>query len=120
MQSTNLPTDLLRTFVTVLDLGGYTRAAELLGRTQPAISLQMRRLEGIVGTKLVTLQGRDLRLTEDGEILSMYARQILRLNDDAVAKFQGIDAERHDTGRAAHRLCGRPSAIDAHRLRRRP
>ena len=42
---TNVPTDLLRAFVTVVDLGSYTKAAEVLGRTQPAVSLQIRRLE---------------------------------------------------------------------------
>jgi len=41
----NVPIDLLRAFVTVVDLGSYTRAAQALGRTQPAVSLQIRRLE---------------------------------------------------------------------------
>ena len=50
---TNVPTDLLRAFVTVVDLGSYTKAAEVLGRTQPAVSLQIRRLEEILRTRLL-------------------------------------------------------------------
>lgn len=84
---TNVPTDLLRTFVTVVDLGGYTRAAEALGRTQPAISLQMRRLEELLQTKLVVADGKQVRLTDAGLALGPYARQMLRLNDDIVAHF---------------------------------
>lgn len=82
----NLPTDLLRTFVTVIDLGGYTRAGDALSRTQPAISLQMRRLEALVDTKLLYYDRRTLKLTDAGVALCAYARQILRLNDEAVAR----------------------------------
>lgn len=89
MRNINLPTDILRAFISVIDLGGFTRAAEALGRTQPAISLQMRRLEGLVGAKLIVIEGRELKLTEPGEALAMYARQLLRLNDEAVAHFSG-------------------------------
>jgi len=87
----NLPTDLLRSFITVADLGGYTRAGEVLNRSQPAISLQMRRLEELVDAQLISHDGRQLKLTEAGEILSAYARQILHLNDDAVAHFRPTD-----------------------------
>lgn len=89
MRSINLPTDLLRAFVTVIDLGGYTRAADALGRTQPAISLQMKRLEELLGARLLTHEGRELKLTEEGEALAVYARQLLRLNDEAVARLKG-------------------------------
>jgi DNA-binding transcriptional LysR family regulator len=92
LRSINLPTDTLRAFISVIDLGGFTRAAEALGRTQPAISLQMRRLEDIVGAKLITANGRELVLTEPGEALALYARQMLRLNDEAVAHFTGRSA----------------------------
>jgi DNA-binding transcriptional LysR family regulator len=84
---TNVPTDLLRTFVTVIDLGSYTRAAEALGRTQPAVSLQIRRLEDLLRTQLINTDGRQLRLTDSGVALGPYARQILRLNDDIVAHY---------------------------------
>ncbi len=84
---TNVPTDLLRTFVTVVDLGSYTRAAEALGRTQPAVSLQIRRLEDLLRTRLINTEGRQIRLTDSGVALGPYARQILRLNDDIVAHY---------------------------------
>ena len=83
----NLQTDLLRTFVSIVDLGSYTKAGAALGRTQPAISLQMRRLEELVGRPLLRQEGRSFRLTPDGEMLLSYARDILRLNDDAAAFF---------------------------------
>ncbi len=85
--ATNVPTDLLRSFVTVVDLGGFTRAAEALGRTQPAISLQIRRLEDLLQTKLIRTAGRQFALTDAGVALGPYARQMLRLNDDIVAYF---------------------------------
>lgn len=88
MQSiTNFQTDLLRTFVSVIDLGAYTKAGDALGRTQPAISLQIRRLEELVGAPLIKQSGRSLLLTSEGEMLLSYAREILRLNDDAASYF---------------------------------
>jgi len=93
MRAINLPTDLLRAFVSIIDLGGYTRAADALGRTQPAISLQMKRLEELLDAKLLSHEGRELKLTEKGEALAVYARQLLRLNDEAVAKLKGRAAK---------------------------
>ena len=87
--TTNIPTDLLRSFVTVVDLGGFTRAAKALGRTQPGISLQIRRLEDLLQTKLILTAGRQFALTDAGVALGPYARQLLRLNDEAVAHFTG-------------------------------
>lgn len=87
MVQLNLPTELLRTFVTVIEVESYTHAAMLLGRTQPAISLQMKRLEDLVGQPLVLRKGRGVSLTERGETLIGHARQILRLNDLAVSQF---------------------------------
>ncbi len=93
MSMTNLPTDLLRTFVTVIEAGGYTRAADLLGRSQPAVSLQLKRLETLLGSKLITRSGRAFSLTEDGRALAVIARQILRLNDMAIGQFERRKAE---------------------------
>lgn len=93
MKTVNLPTDLLRSFVTVSDHGGYTKAGAILGRTQPAISLQMRRLEDLIGKKLFAQKGRHLALTADGSALAVYARQILLLNDEAIARFGAAESE---------------------------
>lgn len=87
VRTLNLPMDLLRSFVTVIEVESYTRAAHLLGRTQPAISLQIRRLEELVGQKLIVPSGRGISLTEAGEALAQHARQILRLNDLAISQF---------------------------------
>lgn len=88
---TNLPTDLLRAFVTVVDLGGYTAAAQALGRTQSAISQQLRRLEALIGHPLLLSQAGQIVLTDAARLLDPQARQLLRLNDDIVA---GFEAER--------------------------
>ncbi|WP_298838327.1 LysR family transcriptional regulator [uncultured Roseobacter sp.] len=88
MAITNLSTELMRTFVTVIEEASFTRAAEILRRTQPAISLQVKRLEETVGYPLIERQGKVISLTERGEELAIHARQILRLNDIAVAQFE--------------------------------
>jgi DNA-binding transcriptional LysR family regulator len=58
-----------------------------LGRTQPAISLQIKRLEDLLRTRLINTEGRVIRLTDSGVALGPHARQILRLNDDIVAHY---------------------------------
>ncbi|WP_425043342.1 LysR family transcriptional regulator [Primorskyibacter sp. S87] len=88
MRNVNLPTDLLRTFVTVIEVQSFTRAAYLLGRSQPAVSLQIKRLEQLVGYKLINQKGRVMQVSERGEALAMHARQILRINDLAMGLFE--------------------------------
>ena len=62
---TNLPTDLLRTFITVVELGGHSKAGAMLGRSQPAISLQIRRLEELVRTPLLAQDEHARALVHD-------------------------------------------------------
>jgi DNA-binding transcriptional LysR family regulator len=81
-----IPTELLRALVTVADTGSMTRAAEALGRTQPAVSLQIKRLEDTVGQTLLVRGGQGPSLTPAGEVLTGYARRILLLHDEAVAR----------------------------------
>ncbi len=81
----NLSADLLRTFLRVIDTHSFTRTAELIGRTQPAVSLQIQRLEEIVGAALFVRDGRSMKLTPQGETLAEYAQRILALNDEAIA-----------------------------------
>lgn len=78
---------LLRTFVAIVETGGLTSAGRLVGRTQPAISHQAKRLEDAVGRPLFGADKRRLTLTRDGEMLLDYARAMLRLNDEMVASF---------------------------------
>jgi DNA-binding transcriptional LysR family regulator len=81
----NIDIDLLRTLLVVAKTGSFTGAGERLLRTQSAISLQIKRLEDLVGRTLVERgKGRELRLTIDGERVRGYAQQILDLNDALV------------------------------------
>lgn len=84
---TNLPTDLLRTFIAVVELGGHSKAGAVLGRSQPAISLQIRRLEELVRAQLLSQDGRTIQPTPAGEALLSYAREMVRINDEAVSYF---------------------------------
>ncbi len=81
----NLDVDLLRAFVTVCDLGSFTRAADALLRRQSTLSLQIKRLEDGLGKRLLDRTSRHLRLTAAGEALLGQARQMLELNDRLVA-----------------------------------
>lgn len=88
MRLTNLPIDNLRTLVTIIDMGSFTKAGHVLGRTQPAITLQIQRLQDLVGCDLIQVSGREITLTEAGDTLLRFAKQILRLNDEAAALLQ--------------------------------
>ncbi|MCB5202776.1 LysR family transcriptional regulator [Neorhizobium sp. T786] len=90
MIPTNLDMDTLRTFSVGMELGSFAKAADRLGRSPSAISLQLRKLEEQVGERLVQKSGRGLVLTEAGEILLGYARRILDLNDEARAAVRSI------------------------------
>ena len=81
----NLDMDVLRSFVTGIELGSFAKAASRLGRSPSAISLQLRKLEDQVGQILVQKQGRGLVLTEAGETMLGYARRLLDLNDAALS-----------------------------------
>ncbi|WAJ28288.1 LysR substrate-binding domain-containing protein [Antarcticirhabdus aurantiaca] len=86
----NLDMDVLRTFVTGVDLGSFAKAADRLGRSPSAVSLHLRKLESQVGQPLMRKQGRGLALTEAGETLMAYARRILELNDEARLALGGL------------------------------
>lgn len=89
----NLDVDILRTFVTGFELGSFARAAARLGRSQSAISTQLRKLEQRVGQDLVQKDGRGLALTAAGESLMGYARRILDLNDEALETLRAGQVE---------------------------
>jgi len=75
--------ELLRSFVSVVDAGGFTRAGERVHRTQSTVSQQIKRLEGSIGRPLLLRKGKRVSPTEDGERLLSYARRILALADEA-------------------------------------
>ena len=80
-----LDTDQLRSFAAIVDTGSFTRAADRVNKTQSAVSMQIRRLEEQLGRPLFAKQGRGVRLTEDGEKLIDYARQMLQIEAAAFA-----------------------------------
>lgn len=81
---TNIPTDLLRTLVAVVDLRSYTKAANSLGVTQPAVSAQIKRLQQLIGADLFERNGQGVGLTPRGERVVARARRLLSLNDEIV------------------------------------
>lgn len=78
-----LDLELLRSFVSVVDSGGFTRAGERVHRTQSTVSQQIKRLEDDFGRVLLDRNGRTVTPTEDGERLLSYARRILALAEEA-------------------------------------
>ncbi|TDX33046.1 DNA-binding transcriptional LysR family regulator [Modicisalibacter xianhensis] len=77
--------ELLRTFVAIVDHGGFTRAAEAVNRTQSAVSMQIKRLEeDVIRRPLFERDGRQIRLTSEGNTLLGYARRILDLHGEAL------------------------------------
>ena len=90
---TTLDLDLLRTFVMVIETGSFTKAAGMMGRSQPAISLQIQRLEDLICTPLIDRASRGAGLTLAGSQLLTQARRILRLNDEIIATLGEGDLE---------------------------
>ncbi len=78
-----LDLELLRSFVSVVDAGGFTRAGERVHRTQSTVSQQIKRLEDDIGRPLLNRNGKDVTLTEAGERLLSYARRLLSLAEEA-------------------------------------
>src|SRR5215472_3904470 len=88
-----LELDLLRTLVLAMQTGSFQQSAALIGRSQSAVSLQMRRLEDQVGVRLLEKNGRKLALTDAGEVLLGYAERLLALNDEAVQATAGVNVK---------------------------
>lgn len=89
MRPTNLDIDVLRTLAAAVDHGGFGKAADIIGRSQSAVSLQMRKLEEQVGRPLFRREGRGVVLTEAGDLVLGYGRRMLKLNDEALAAILG-------------------------------
>ncbi|BAN27757.1 transcriptional regulator LysR family (plasmid) [Caballeronia insecticola] len=87
--SLSLEIDLLRSFAVIAEVRSLSRAAERVGRTQSALSQQMKRLEEIVDQPLFQRTGRGVVLTNPGERLLVHAHRILRLHDEAMADIGG-------------------------------
>jgi DNA-binding transcriptional LysR family regulator len=85
--------DVLRSFMTGVDLGSFAKAADRLGRSTSAVSAQLKKLETQAGIPIFRRSCRGLALTTAGETLLAYARRLIELNDEAVAAVQGVEIE---------------------------
>src|SRR3974377_702068 len=84
-----LDIDQLRTFIAIADAGRFTPPAEVVNKTQSAVSMQMKRLEERLERPIFARDGRASKLTEDGQRLLDYARRIVKLNVETIAAFSG-------------------------------
>ncbi|SOE17568.1 LysR family transcriptional regulator [Hoeflea halophila] len=89
----DLEIDLLRSFVAIAAHRSFTRAAEAIGRTQSAVSLQLKRLEQITGERLFERSRNSVEITPTGEALLVHANRILMANEAALAHIRRPEAE---------------------------
>ena len=89
----NMDLTALRSFVTVADTGKVTAAAMRLNLTQSAVSMQLKRLEDMLGQPLLDRAGRGVALTSQGEQLLSYARRMIALNDEAWSRLTHSEFE---------------------------
>jgi DNA-binding transcriptional LysR family regulator len=82
-----LDIDQLRTFIAIAETGSFTKAAEVVNKTQSAVSMQMKRLEERLDRPVFARDGRASKLTEDGQRLLDYARRLVKLNVETIAAF---------------------------------
>ncbi|WP_157016141.1 LysR substrate-binding domain-containing protein [Mesorhizobium xinjiangense] len=82
-----LELDVLRTFVAIAETGSFTLAATAVFRTPSAVSMQIKKLEEMLGRAVFTRDARSVKLTNDGELLLGFARRLLAINREAVSKF---------------------------------
>jgi DNA-binding transcriptional LysR family regulator len=78
----NIPTDLLRTLVAVVDMRSFTKAAQSLGVTQPAVSAQIKRLQSLLGYEILDKRAPGVSLTPRGTGVVDHARKLLSINDE--------------------------------------
>lgn len=83
--------DVLRTFVTGVDMGSFAKAADRLGRSTSAVSAQLKKLEDQLGMPVLRKEGRGMVTTSAGEALLGYARRLLELNDEAATAVRGAE-----------------------------
>ena len=82
-----LDLDLLQTLVAIAETGSFSAAGAVVGRTPSAISMQVRKMEDLIGRAVFVRDSRSVALTGDGEVLLEHARRMLALNRQVVAHF---------------------------------
>ena len=99
----SIDTDVLRTFVAIADQGGFTRAGEMVNRTQSAVSMQMKRLEeDVLQRQLFERDGRQVRLTAEGQVLARVCAAHPQVAQRSVQHIARAAHGRH----GAHRYAG--------------
>jgi len=86
-QTPLLDLELLKTLVAIADTGNFSSAAESIYRTPSAVSMQIKRLEELVGKPLFTRDSRSVSPTPEGEALLAHGRRMLSLNHEMVVRF---------------------------------
>ena len=87
----NLDVDHLKTFLAIAETGNFTKAADEVNKTQSAVSMQMKRLEEMLGRTLFEREGRGSKLSEDGARFIDHARRMVDLNDELVSAYTKPD-----------------------------
>lgn len=83
----------LKSFLAITEHGTYSHAAEMVGRTQSALSIQIKKLEESLGCKLFERTSRNVKLTEQGEIFRGYAKRMLDMQREAYSRMREPDIE---------------------------
>ncbi|MCB1385452.1 MAG: LysR family transcriptional regulator [Nitratireductor sp.] len=82
-----LELDVLKTVVAIAETGNFSSAAEAVLRTPSAVSMQVKKLEDILGRPIFVRDSRSVSLTPDGEVVLQHARRVIALNQDIVSQF---------------------------------
>lgn len=82
-----LDLDLLKTLVAIADTGNFSAAAQAVFRTPSAVSMQVKKMEELLGRPIFIRDSRSVSLTADGETLLVHARRMLAMNREMVARF---------------------------------
>jgi DNA-binding transcriptional LysR family regulator len=86
-----IDTLLLKTFIAIAESGSFTSAANMVGRTQSALSLQIKKLESDLNCKLFERNTRKIALTKEGEVFLNYAKQITKLQWEVYSRLTEPD-----------------------------
>lgn len=82
-----LELDLLKTLIAIAETGNFSLAASIVNRTPSAISMQVRKMEDILGRPIFVRNARSVELTDDGQILLQHGRRVLAMNNEVLANF---------------------------------
>lgn len=93
MADVNFDIDLLRCFLTVAETGSFTVAGAMVGRTQSAVSQRMKRLEDLVGGRLLNRAGGAVSMTARGELIAATVRKMIALNDEIAEKVASLNSQ---------------------------